>query len=65
MDQPFRLPSEMNSRKERAPLSTRVTVDTKEVLERAAKEAGLSLAEFVANVLDDYAEWVKKAGKKR
>ena len=65
METPFRLPSEMTSRKERVPLSTRVKTDTKETLEKAAKEAGLALSEFVANVLDDYGDWYLKAKKKR
>ena len=55
----------MTSRKERVPLSTRVKTDTKETLEKAAKEAGLALSEFVANVLDDYGDWYLKAKKKR
>ena len=54
----FRHPKEMNSRKERVPLSTRVLVDTKDALEKAAKDNGLSLAELSSNVLDDYANWL-------
>lgn len=59
MSQPkFRHPKEMNSRKDRVPLSTRILMDTKSVLEKAAEENGLSLAELTANVLDDYASWL-------
>lgn len=64
MDNPFRHPSEMASRKERAPLSTRVLIETKEVLEKAAKESGLALSELVANILEDYADWLKTKKKR-
>lgn len=65
MEGPFRRPGDMISRKDRSPLSTRVAKDTKEALEKAAKEAKLTLAEFVANVLDDYVAWYKKEPKKK
>ena len=68
MGQPkFRHPREMSSRKERVPLSTRVLTNTKEALEKAAKDHGLSLAELSSNVLDDYANWLvgEKAKKGR
>ncbi|MFZ3229678.1 MAG: hypothetical protein WA160_05710 [Pseudobdellovibrio sp.] len=66
MSQPkFRHPKEMNSRMERVPLSTRVLSTTKDALEKAAKENGLSLAEISSNVLDDYASWLNESGKKK
>lgn len=55
----FRHPKEMNSRKERVPLSTRVLKTTKNDLEEIAEQHGLSLAELASNVLDDYAAWLK------
>ena len=59
----FRRPEQMSSRKDRVPLSTRVTTDTQEALADAAKKAKLSVAEFVANVLDDYVKWLKDKGR--
>ncbi len=46
------------------PLSTRILADTRKILEKAAKENGLSLAELTANVLDDYANWLGSEKKK-
>ena len=63
--QKFRHPEEMQSRKERMPLSTRVMTSTFEVLSEAATLSELSLAELVANILDDYASWLKSEGSKR
>jgi hypothetical protein len=61
----FRHPKEMSSRKERVPLSTRVLIDTKALLEKATKENGLSLAELSSNILDDYANWLKNENSKK
>jgi hypothetical protein len=66
MSQPkFRHPKEMSSRKERVPLSTRVLTATKEHLEKAAEDNGLSLAELSSNVLDDYANWLASVVPKK
>lgn len=60
MSQPkFRHPREMESRKDRVPLSTRVLANTRKTLEEAADENGLSLAELASNILDDYARWLE------
>lgn len=61
----FRHPKDMNSRKERVPLSTRVLTGTKEVLEKAAEENDLSLAELSSNILDDYANWLSAENLKK
>lgn len=42
------------------PLSTRVPLDTKLKLERAAKKHNISLASFVACILEDYIVWLEK-----
>ena len=55
----FRHPSEMVAPEERTPVSARVKVVTKEALEEEAKKHGLSLGLLVANVLDDYADWLE------
>jgi len=60
----FRLPNEI-TRVERAPISARVKINTKTLLEKAAKKSGVSLALFAANVLDDYADWLKKSRKRK
>lgn len=61
----FRHPKDMNSRKERVPLSTRVLTSTKDILEKAAEENSLSLAELSANILDDYANWLNSENLKK
>ena len=61
----FRHPKEMESRKERVPLSTRVLTSTKKTLEKAAEDHSLSLAELSSNVLDDYADWLRDEANKR
>lgn len=55
----FRHPKDMK-KDERTPVSARVKVETKGVLEQAAKKHGLSVGLLVANILDDYAEWLGK-----
>ena len=66
MNQPkFRHPKDMNSRKDRVPLSTRVLLETKALLEKAADAHGLSIAELTSNVLDDYANWLRSEGLKK
>ena len=64
MDNPFRLPGDMKPKKDKVPLSTRVFAETKDLLEKAAKEQGLALSELVGNIVDDYAAWLR-AKKKR
>jgi uncharacterized protein (DUF1778 family) len=54
----------MAANEERTPVSARVKVQTKELLEKTAKEHGLSLALLISNVLDDYAEWLREKPKK-
>jgi uncharacterized protein (DUF1778 family) len=56
----FRHPKDMNPKEEREPVSARLKISTKAILEEAAKKHKLSLAELISNVLDDYAEWLKK-----
>lgn len=54
----FRHPKEMG-KDERTPVSARVKIETKEALEQAAKKHKLSLGLLVANILDDYANWLR------
>jgi len=66
MNQPkFRHPKDMNSRKDRVPLSTRVLQETKALLEEAADAHELSIAELTSNILDDYANWLRSEGLKK
>lgn len=62
-DSKFRRPSEMKPPEDREPLSTRVKVSTRKALLKAAEEQNLSLAELVANVLDDYVAWLNSQPK--
>ncbi len=59
----YRHPREMAKDEDRVPVSTRVKVSTKERLEKAAKKHHMSLASLMAQVLDDYSEWLKKQEK--
>lgn len=56
----YKKPSQYKQREERTALSCRVKVSTKEYLEKEAQKAGLSLAELVSNVVEDYAIYLKK-----
>lgn len=47
----------------RVPVSARVKEKTQKVLDREAKKNKLSLALLVANVLDDYVEWLEEQKK--
>lgn len=58
----FRHPKEMKAEEERVPASTRIKVSSLEALEKASKEANLSLSKLIANVLDDYAAWLSSNG---
>ncbi len=60
MDRPkFRRPNEMPKDEKRAPVSARVKETTRVILATAAKEQDLSIGLLIANVLDDYAAWLK------
>jgi hypothetical protein len=54
----FKHPTEMQAPEERTPVSARVKIKTKAVLEREAKKGGLSVGTVISNVLDEYAEWL-------
>ena len=58
MKTPFRHPSEMTPPEPREPVSTRIPTSLKKSLETIAKENNLSLAELIANVLEDYVKWL-------
>lgn len=55
----FRTAKEMDSKSERKPVSARIKVGTLETLKKEAKSGKLALAELIANVLDDYVEWLQ------
>jgi hypothetical protein len=62
MDSPYRYPDEMkDSSDERVPASTRLKKSTREFLETKADKAGMTFAELMSNVLEDYAAWLRKA----
>jgi len=68
-----RLPRDMTVKRKRVPVSARILEETNAVLSLHAKKNQMSLAELVANILDDYVIWLvrtlrdeeKKDEKKR
>jgi len=61
----YKSPDELiGDTEERSPLSTRVKKHTKAVLTKAAKEQNRKVAALAAAILDDYADWLSKQGKK-
>lgn len=61
---PRQLPSEMLAKKKRVPVSARILEETNAVLQIHAKKNEMSLAELVANILDDYVVWLVNELKK-
>ncbi len=58
-----RLPKDMAMKKKRVPVSARILEETNAVLMLHAKKNGMSLAELVAHILDDYIVWLVKTLK--
>ena len=56
----FRLPEEMPTNEERTPVSARLKVKTKKVLQAAANKQGLRLGSLIEHVLDDYVDWLEQ-----
>lgn len=54
----------MPTHEQREPISARVPKSVKKTLEEVAEENGLSLAELVGNVLEDYVKWLNEDQKK-
>lgn len=48
----------VKSEDERTPLSTRVKVETKELLEKEAKSRKVTVSTLAAAILDDYTSWL-------
>lgn len=60
MESPFRHPSQMSPPEPREPVSARIPTTLKKSLEKIAKENKLSLAELIANILEDYVKWLQQ-----
>jgi uncharacterized damage-inducible protein DinB len=58
----YKKPQEYAAKPPRTPVSARVKETSKETLEKAAKRAGMPLAELLAHIVDDYADWLDKRG---
>jgi hypothetical protein len=56
----FKRPEEYAVKEPRTPVSTRIKMESREALEKAAKKAGLTLSELIGNVIDDYAKFLKE-----
>lgn len=61
---PFRHPSEMPITEKREPVSARVPISVKKILEEVAKKNGLATSELISNILEDYVRWLKEEEKK-
>jgi uncharacterized protein (DUF1778 family) len=62
----FRHPAEMKeAHEERVPVSARVKKSTQKLLSQQAKANGMSFALLIANVIDDYADWLEAEPKKQ
>lgn len=59
----FKHPKDMVQDKEKTPVSARITVPTKKLLEKAAKKHNLSLSSLISNILEDYGEWLSSNKK--
>jgi hypothetical protein len=57
----FKHPSEYPKKKNRVPISARLDSEIKTALEDAAKKGGLSFAELIENVLEDYHQFLKSS----
>lgn len=60
----FRHPGEIEDGPKKVPVSTRVSVELREVLENYASANGRSLAEIMAMALEDYAKWLRTQPKR-
>jgi len=63
MSKGYRLPSQMHKKDEREPVSTRIKTKSIKVLKKASKSQQMSLSTLLANVLEDYADWLSKQKK--
>ncbi|MDR3606249.1 MAG: hypothetical protein P4M08_02585 [Oligoflexia bacterium] len=60
----FKRPDEITRERDtKVPVSCRIEAATREFLEKEAKSNELSLALLLANVVEDYAVWLKEQGK--
>lgn len=60
----FLKPNEMKKREERSTVSARIKTITAETLERLASEEDLTMSQMIANILDQYVEWIDSSKKK-
>lgn len=60
----FLKPSEMKKRDERSTVSARIKTVTAETLELLATQEDLTMSQMIANILDQYVEWIDSSKKK-
>jgi hypothetical protein len=60
----YKDPKSYKNDKESTTVSVRIELSKKEVLEKAAKNADMSLSELLRGILESYAEWLIHGGKK-
>ena len=60
----FLKPSEMKRREERSTVSARIKTVTAETLERLASKEDLTMSQLIANILDQYVEWIEDSKRK-
>lgn len=56
----FKRPEEYKKKESTVPVSIRIKVSSRAILEREAKKAKLSPSSLMGKVLDDYAEFLRK-----
>ena len=60
----FLKPSEMKRREERSTVSARIKTVTAETLERLSSKEDLTMSQLIANILDQYVEWIEDSKRK-
>lgn len=60
----FLKPSEMKKREDRSTVSARIKTVTAETLERLANQEDLTMSQMIANILDQYVDWVEDSKKR-
>lgn len=60
----YKRPEDYKIKDQKTPLSCRVKVESKDLLEKRARKAGMSLGELVAQIIEDYVDWLDKETSK-
>jgi len=58
-------PDQLETKVIKVPLSTRLRLQSRETLEKAATKAGTTLSDLTAAILEDYSQWLKTGNGKK